>query len=192
LDATPVTGDTMDIFTALRERRSARSFKPDPLPAGLIDEVIEAARWAPSWANTQCWEVIVVSDSAMKLRLAESLPPGNPARAALGQAPLVIVACARLERAGYYKGKAVTDKGDWYMFDVALFTHSLTLAAHARGLGSVHIGMFDARAVAAMLGVPPGVSVVELLPLGYPEGKPSSTSRKEVGDFVSYGTYGGR
>jgi nitroreductase len=182
----------MDLITALRGRRSVRKFKPDPLPADLISDLLEAARWAPSWANTQCWEVIIVSDEAMKRRIAEAVPPGNPARAALGQAPVLVVACARMEKAGYYKGTAATDKGDWYLFDVALFMHGLTLAAHARGLGSVHIGLFDARAVAALLEVPPGIAVVELLPLGYPDGEPIPTSRTEVAAFVWNGKYGGR
>lgn len=182
----------MDVITAIRQRRSIRIFKPDPLPPELIIDVLEAARWAPSWANTQCWEVIIVSDEDMKRRIAEAVPPGNPARTALVQAPVLIVACARMEKSGYYKGTAATDKGDWFMFDVALFMHSLTLAAHARGLGSVHIGLFDASAVAAMLDVPAGISVVELLPLGFPDGVPSPTSRKEIGAFVWHGKYGGR
>ncbi len=182
----------MDLCTAIRERRSVRKFKPDPVPSELLLDLLETARWAPSWANTQCWEVIVVSDPETKGKLAETVPSGNPARASLGRAPLVIVACARLEKAGYYKGKPATDKGDWYLFDVALFMHTLTLAAHGRGLGTVHIGLFDARAAAAILEVPAGVAVVELLPLGYPDGEPFRTSRKEAGDFVSYGKYGGR
>lgn len=182
----------MDVITAIRQRRSIRTFKPDPLPAELITDVLEAARWSPSWANTQCWEVILISDEDMKRRIAEAVPPGNPARAALVQAPVLVVACARMGKAGYYKGTAATDKGDWFMFDVALFMHSLTLAAHARGLGSVHVGLFDASAVAAMLDVPAGISVVELLPLGYPDGEPFATSRKELGAFVWHGTYGGR
>ncbi len=182
----------MDTITAIKQRRSIRKFKPDPLPAELVTDLLEAARWAPSWANTQCWEVIIVSDAEMKRRIAEAVPPGNPARAALGQAPVLLVACARKGKAGYYKGAAATDKGDWFMFDVALFMHSLTLAAHARGLGSVHVGLFDASAVAAMLGVPAGIAVVELLPLGYPDGAPSPASRKELDAFVWHGTYGGR
>jgi len=185
-------GNGMDLFTAIKGRRSVRKFRPDPIPAELLREILDAARWAPSWANTQCWELIVVSDPETKRKLGEAVPPGNPAHAALCQAPVVLAACARLEKAGYYKGKPATDKGDWYMFDVALFMHTLTLAAHARGLGSVHIGLFDARAAAEVLAVPQGVAVVELLPLGYPDGEPSPTSRKEVRDFVSYGTYGGR
>jgi len=185
-------GNGMDLFTAIKGRRSVRKFRPDPIPAELLSEILDAARWAPSWANTQCWELIVVSDPETKRKLGEAVPPGNPAHAALGRAPVVLAACARLEKAGYYKGKPATDKGDWYMFDVALFMHTLTLAAHARGLGSVHIGIFDARAAAEVLAVPQGIAVVELLPLGYPDGEPSPTSRKEVRDFVSYGTYGGR
>jgi len=182
----------MDIFTAIRERRSIRKYKPDPVPDDLLLDILDAARWAPSWANTQCWEVIIVGNPETKQKLSGTLPSGNPARDALCQAPLVIVACAQVEKAGYYKGKPVTDKGDWYMFDVALAMHNLTLAAHARGLGTVHVGLFDAPAVADILEVPPEVAVVELLPLGYPDGQPSRTSRKNVGDFVAYEKYGGR
>lgn len=181
----------MDVFTAIRERRSIRKYKPDPVPDEILQDLLDAARWAPSWANTQCIEVIIVSNAETKQKLSGTLPPGNPARDALCQAPLVIAACARKGKAGYYKGKPATDKGDWYMFDVALAMHNLTLAAHARGLGTVHVGLFDARAVAEILAVPPEIAVVELLPLGYPDGQPSRTARKDIADFVSYEKYGG-
>jgi nitroreductase len=102
----------------------------------------------------------------------------------------VIVACAQVGKAGYFKGKAVTDKGDWYMFDVALAMHSLTLAAHARGLGTVHIGFFDAQEVARLLEIPESVAVVEMTPLGYPDGTVKPPPRKALRDFVSYEKFG--
>ena len=182
----------MDVITALKERRSIRKYKPDAIADLDLGEVLEAARWAPSWANTQCWELIIVKDSSTKKKLAETMPSGNPACSALSEAPVVIVACAQKGKAGYFKGKAVTDKGDWYMFDVALAMHNLTLAAHARGLGTVHIGFFDAKEVARLLEVPENIAVVEMTPLGYPDGTVKPPPRKALHDFVSYEKCGTR
>jgi len=67
------------------------------------------------------------------------LNPTNPAREAVRTAPVLIVACAQLGLSGFKSGTAATDKGDWFMFDVALAMHNLTLAAHAKGLGTVHV-----------------------------------------------------
>jgi len=78
------------------------------------------------------------------------------------------------------------------MFDVALAMHSLTLAAHARGLGTVHVGFFDAKEVARLLEVPEDVTVVEMTPLGYPDSTIKPPSRKTLNDFVSYEKFGSR
>ncbi len=182
----------MDVITALRERRSIRKYKPDAIADNDLTAVLEAARWAPSWANTQCWELIIVKDNDTKKKLAETVPSGNPACSALREAPVVIVACAQVGKAGFFKGKPVTDKGDWYMFDVALAMHNLTLAAHARGLGTVHVGFFDAKEVSRLLEVPENVAVVEMTPLGYPDGTVKPPARKPVQDFVSYEKFGSR
>lgn len=180
----------MDVIEAIRHRRSIRRYKPDPVPESELDVLLEAARWAPSWANTQCRQLIVVRDAALRQQLGETVPEKNPARAAFQQAPVVLVLCARRGVSGFYKGQAATDKGDWYMFDAALAIQNLTLAAHARGLGTVHVGMFDAPAAAAVCGVPDDVAVVELLPLGYPEGAGVTPPRIELHEFVYCDTYG--
>ena len=180
----------MDVLKAIKDRRSIRKYKTTPVSDMDLEEVLEAARWAPSWANTQCWEFVVVRETAVKSKLAETLPSGNPARSSFNEAPVVIVACAQLSKSGYFKGKAVTDKEDWCMFDVALAMQNLTLAAHAKGLGTVHVGFFDAKAVSQILGVPEGVVVVEMTPLGYPDGGAKTTSRKELSEFVSYEKFG--
>jgi len=176
----------MDVVKAIKERRSIRKYKPDPLSDSDLKEVLEAARWAPSWANTQCWEFIIVKNPETKKKLAETLPSGNPAFSSFTQAPVVIVACAQLGKAGYFKGKPGTDKGDWYMFDVALAVQNLTLIAHAKGLGTVHVGFFDAKEVARILEVPEGIVVAEMIPLGYPAGEAKVTTRKELHEFISY------
>lgn len=182
----------MDVITAIKGRRSVRRYNGDPIEERDLAEVLEAARWAPSWANTQSWEFIVVKDPETKKKLAETVPPSNPAFPSITEAPVVIVACARRGTAGYFKGKAVTDKGDWYLFDVALAMQNLTLAAYARGLGTVLVGFFDANRAAQLLTIPEGISVVAMTPLGYPAGEAQPTPRKALRDFVSYGAFGCR
>ena len=176
----------MEVITAIKERRSIRKYRPDPVSDIDLTELLEAARWAPSWANTQCWEFIVVKNPETRKKLAETLPKGNPAFTSFTEAPIVIAACAQLEKAGFFKGKAGTDKDDWYMFDVALAMQNLTLAAHSKGLGTVHVGFFDAKEVAQLLEVPEGAVVVEMTPLGYPAGEAKATTRKELHEFISY------
>ena len=153
-------------------------------------EVLEAARWAPSWANTQCWEFIVVRESETKKKLSEALRQGNPATDAVLNAPIVLIACGKKGLSGFYKG-SLTDKGEfWFMFDVALAVQNLTLTAHSLGLGTVNVGAFDAEKVEEILGIPENVRVVEIIPLGYPAHQPKETPRKEVKDFVFYERYG--
>ena len=180
----------METMEALKERRSVRKYKPDPVSDEALTTILEAARWAPSWANTQCWKFIVVRDPATKEKLARALrwtvpDKENPATPAFSNAPVVVVACAQRGRAGFYKGEHLTDKGDyWFMFDVALAMQNLALAAHSIGLGTVHVGLFDAKEVAKLLNVPDDVAVVEMTPLGYPDEQPPAPRRKELAEIV--------
>jgi nitroreductase len=66
---------------------------------------------------------------------------------------------------------------------------NLCLAAHSLGLGTVVVGLFDAKKVEGLLGVPENVSVVAMTPLGYPQGEVSPPRRKELEDFVHVGAY---
>lgn len=174
----------MEVIEAIKTRRATRRLKSDPITKEQLHRILEAIQWTPSWANTQCWEVVVVKDSKVKEQLAGTLPPGNPAFKAMTQAPVVLVMCGKKGQAGFYKGEASTDKGDWFMFDVGAATLNASLAAHAQGLGSVIVGLFDAPKAGKILGVPDGVSVVVFLPIGYPERVPSAPKRNELTKFV--------
>ena len=180
----------MDVFEAIKTRRSIRAYKPDPVSEDDLNAVLEAGRQAPSWANTQCWRFVVVKDKEMKARLANTLPQTNGARVGMEQAPLVIVACAVLGRAGYKKGEVMSDKGDWFMFDTALAMHNIVLAAHSLGLGTVYIGLFDAKAAAAILDLPEGVVAVAMTPLGYPMAEGKVTTRLDMSEVVFLDKYG--
>jgi nitroreductase len=180
----------MTIMETIEKRRSVRKYKADPISEETVNLVLEAARWAPSWANTQCWRFVVVREAETKARIAEALRKGNPSTDAVRNAPVVIVACAELGKSGFYKGEAATDKGDWFMFDVALAMQNLALAAYELGLGTVHVGLMDSKKVEEILQVPPGIRVVELTPLGYPDEEPRAPKRRELNEIVFHEKYG--
>ena len=182
----------MDALEAIKSRRSIRKYKPDPIDDTLLTKVLDAARLAPSWANTQCWRFVVVKDPVTKGKLADTLTPTNSAMNSIRNAPVVIVACAEMGKAGFHgPGVPDTDKGDWFMFDVALAMENLALAAHALGLATVHVGLFDAKKAEAVLGVPPGFCVVEMTPLGYPDQVRDARPRKELSEIIFYEKWGG-
>lgn len=181
----------MDVLEAIKDRRSIRQYKDTPVPDEVLNKVLDAARWAPSWANTQCTRYVVVKDPATKAKLAETVHKGNPAAEALKSSPIVIVACAELKKSGYYRGEVATDRGDWFMFDVGIAMENLALAAHSLGLGTVHAGFIpDSKKVGEILGTPEGIVAVEMMPLGYPAAEAKAPPRKELADIVFYEKYG--
>ena len=188
----------MEVLETIKTRRSVRKYKTTPVDDRIIEIVLEAGRWAPSWANSQCWRFIVVRDADIKSKLADTAfgvaDRPNRASEAFRQAPVVIVACAELGKSGYSASeprKPVTDKGEfWYMFDTALAVQNMVLAAHASGLGTVIIGAFDAPRAAEILGVADGYCVVTLFPLGVPDEEPPTRPRKELSEIVFYDKYG--
>lgn len=179
----------MELMEAIKGRRSIRKYKPDPVPEEVFRDLIEAVRWSPSWANTQCWEVIAVRDAKIKSELSTALAKGNPAISSMTEAPLVMVLCGKRGVAGFKKGEATTAKGDWLMFDTGLAMQSLCLSAHSHGLGTVIVGNFDHQRVTEILGVPQDVEVMAITPLGYPATEGIAPKRKEISEFVFFEKY---
>ena len=176
----------MDLFEALQNRRSIRKYQDRPVPDELLTKVLEAARCAPSWANTQCSRFVVVKDQPTRLKLAETLPSSNPSQKAIQFAPVVIAACGKKGVSGFYHNQASTILGDWFMFDVALAVSQLTLAAHALGLATVNVGLLDLTKAGEVLGLPPDIQIVELIPLGYPAQQPNAPARKPLSEIVHW------
>jgi nitroreductase len=182
----------MDVFEAIKNRRSIRRYKPDPVDDEAVETILEAGRWAPSWANTQCWRFIVVRDPEIKAKLTASLQKiwlgdresDNPATKAMATVPVIIAVCAQMGRSGCRHGtdssEFETDKGDWFMFDTALAVQNMALAAHALGLGTVIVGAFNAPQIEKVLGIPEGYRVVALLPVGVPDQEARAPRRKEL------------
>lgn len=176
-----------ELTKAVLERRSVRKYQDKPVPDEALQTVLEAVRWAPSWANTQCWEIVVVRDPAVKKALQESLPPkGNPAFKAMVEAPVVLAVCGRKHASGYYQGEVTTRFGDWMLFDLGIATQNLCLAAHDRGLGTVIVGLFDHERAERALGLPDEFDLVAMVPMGYPAKTSQAPKRREVEEFVHW------
>jgi nitroreductase len=174
----------MDI---VKGRRSIRKYEERGVPPEALNTVLESVRWAPSWTNNQCWEVVVVKDPAVKEQLQSSLPPkGNPAIKAMVQAPVVLALCGKQKTSGYYKGMATTKFGDWFMFDLGIACQNICLTAYQLGLGTVIVGLFDHDKAAAALNVPPGHELVVMIPLGYPAKVGKAPSRRAIEEFTHY------
>jgi nitroreductase len=184
----------MDTLEAIKTRRSVRKFSNRAIEPHTLREILEAARMAPSWANMQCWRFLVVEDAEIKQKIADLSymeaffkPLGyksNPARKALVQAPVVIVACGDPKQSGNVREQA------YYLTDVGIATENLMLAAHALGLGSVFVGAFDEMQLKELLNIPPELRIVGLFPIGYPEKTETSrTPRKQLDEIVCYGKW---
>jgi len=180
----------MNVMEAIRGRHSTRKYRSDDVSEEQVTALLEAARWAPSWANTQCWRFVVVRDPETKGRIADALRRGNPASEAVRTAPLLIVICIQLGRSGFYKGEAATCLGEYGMFDAGVAMQNLALAAHDMGLGTVHVALMDIEQIERILGVPEGVRVIELTPIGYPVDEPHGPGRRELDELVFHERYG--
>ncbi|OPX98826.1 MAG: NADH dehydrogenase [Syntrophorhabdus sp. PtaU1.Bin002] len=180
----------MDILKVIKERRSVRKYRKDSVPDEILLDIIEAARWAPSWANTQVCQYIIVKDQKTKELLSDTLSPNNPARAALVEAPIIVCLLAKKGLSGFFKGQATTDKGDWFMFDAGIAMEHVVLSAWSFGLGTVHVGNFDAGRAEAILGIPEGFSIVEMTPLGYFDDAPKPTPRKKIEEITHLDHFG--
>ncbi len=174
----------------INERRSVRKYKNISVPEEIILDILEAARRSPSWANTQVWRFIVVKDQRVKERLQSTLRPTNPARQAMVEAPIVLCVAAQRGRSGFSRGEAATDKGDWFMFDCGIAMEHMVLAAWNFGLGTVHVGLFDAKKVDEILNIPEGYNIVEMAPMGYFEETPGQTPRKPLDEIAFLDAFG--
>jgi nitroreductase len=179
-------GDMSELMSIIKKRRSIRRYQDKQVPDEHLQQVLEAVQWSPSWANSQCWELVVVKDQAGKEKLKEVLPATNPASKAMTEAPIIIALCGKLQSSGYYKGEATTKLGDWFMFDLGIATQSLCLMAHHLGLGTVIVGFLDHEKAKKVLCLAEGYEVVALIPLGYPAKEGPAPKRREIRDFVHY------
>lgn len=160
-----------EVLRAIRERRSVRAFRPDPVERDKLDAILDAGRWAPSGKNTQPWRFVVVESAGKRAELAKLVPQRNM----IGSAPVTIAVL--LDRAaGYDELKDAQGIG--------ACAQNILLAAHALGLGACWIGRARDREVGAVLGAREGEELMMLIPVGYPAEAPSPRERHPLSELV--------
>ena len=170
----------MTVHEAIQNRFSVRAYLDKPVEAEKLARVLEAARLAPSAGNRQEWRFVVVQDAETRNQLMEAAN----GQAFVGQAPVVIAACAEGEQHVMTCGQLS------YPIDVAIALEHVALAATEEGLGTCWIGAFKEDEVKKVLGIPEGVRVVEIMPLGYPAGAAPAKRRAGLEEIVKWEKWG--
>ncbi len=181
----------MELKDGLFTRRSVRRFTDYRVTDYEISEMLEAARYAPSWANVQPWEFVVVRDSGLIEKIASTYAPQNPARKCTLACSALIIACARTGISGFYNGTPITVYDSWHMFDLGMAVQNLCLRAHELELGTVVVGLMNHAECAKLISLPEGYVAVTAIPVGKPavsakEGPP----RRPQSEFVHLNTFG--
>lgn len=167
----------MEFSELIEKRSSIRGYKQTPVEDEKLQEVLRAARLAPTAANKQPFQIIVIHTANREEELDRIYSVKR-----FAQAPLLICVCAVPSQGWTRKqdGKNYTD------VDVAIVMDHMVLAATNAGLGTCWIAAFDPAAAREVLGLPPDVEPVVFTPLGYPADQPRPKVRKELSDLVRY------
>jgi nitroreductase len=167
----------MDVFEAIRTRRSIRTFVPAPIRADDITRIMQAARLAPSAGNLQAYEMVEVTGDALV-----ALADAAPGHGALVEAPAAIVFCAHPARSAVRYGERGATL--FAIQDATIACAYAQLAATALGLASLWIGSFDEAEVRGVLGVGEELRPVAILVVGRGAEAPEMPPRRPLEDMV--------
>jgi len=173
-------GENMEVFEAIKDRRSIRRYTKDPVSEDLVEKILDAGRWAPSASDRQPWSFIVVKNEEVKRKVAEASTYGK----FLADAPLgiaVVIDPQASPRSGGVE-------------DGAIATQNMLLAAHALGLGACWIGSYNSvyeERIKTILSIPKNKRLLSIISIGFPAESPTKT-RKELRQIVFTDRYGGK
>lgn len=167
----------MEFSELIKKRYSVRAYKPDPVEDEVLNQVLEAARLAPTAANRQPFQLIVIHTAGREAELNRIYRKDW-----FVQAPLVICACG-VPAQGWVRREDHKNHTD---VDVAIVMDHLILAAANLGLGTCWIAAFDPAAAREVLGLPDGVEPIAFTPLGYPADQARPKKRKALSELVRY------
>ena len=165
----------VDVFEAIRTRRSIRKFRPKPIPDEKLEMILEAGRLAPSAGNRQPWRFVAVKDPERKRSLAKAADN----QMFIADAGVIIAALGDSETSPR-----------WFRQDIMIAVEHMVLAATALGYGTCWIGAFSEDEVKRLLRIPEELKVIALLPMGFPDEAPVPRERKKVKEIVFLEKYG--
>jgi len=171
----------MDFDQLIHQRYSCRHYSDQAVEDHILAKVLEAARLAPTAANRQPFQIIVIKTSKQEDALLKIYP-----KEWFVQPPLILAVCCQPEK-GWLRKKY--DNQSYAMVDGAIVVDHITLQAADLGLGTCWIGDFNPEAAREFLGLPDQVETVAFTPLGYPLDKPGPKNRRDLADLVRYDTW---
>jgi F420 biosynthesis protein FbiB-like protein len=193
----------MSIKNVLKHRRSIRKYVNQPVSDGLVFEVLEAARWAPSAHNAQPWRFVIVSDVVVKQCLAKAMAEAwkedsiksntevkqehiDVSVSRFNTAPVFIVACLTFEDMKQYPDEEqMLLERDLAVQSLGAAVQNMLLSASEQRLGACWFSapMFCKEVVRQVLGIPGKVEPQAIILMGYPDEEPKKVKRKTVEDF---------
>ncbi len=188
----------MELFTAMKERRSCRNFLSEQLDQATIEQILEAATWAPSPLNSQPWEFIVITNKELKEKVFSEGERcrkwaleksgwkwlGSYPLDFLQSAPVIVAVIGDPKKTGVDMYMEEGSMG--YQAACAAAIQNMHLAAHALGLSSLWFTLFDKKAMREILGIGPEKIPLALICLGKPGSPPPPVPRKVVKEKTTY------
>ena len=166
----------MDFSALIKSRYSVRAYRTDPVEKEKLDQVLEAARLAPTAANRQPFRIIVATTEGRQEEMRRMYD-----RDWFVQAPTLICVCAVKSEAWVSK-----EKRNYVYVDVAIVMDHIILAATDLGLGTCWVGAFDKDVAREAFGLPDDFEPVLMTPLGYGADQPESKERRPIEELVRY------
>ncbi len=165
-----------EVLNTIKNRRTIRKFKPYAIDDEMLQVILEAGRWAPSFSNLQPWRFIVIRDQGLK-NLLDKAARESVLHLGINEAPMVILVCVdrRIDPLHAIEAGAAA-------------TQNMTLAAHSLGLGAGWIGIWGTEAevsIQKIFELPETVRAVSLLPIGVPDESPEG-HRKPLAELVQF------
>lgn len=161
----------MDAINALKTRRSVRSYKPDPIPQHIVEDIVDCGRLAATARNRQPWEFIAVTDPTVRRQLAELIETGR----FLAEAPVcIVVFCSDTK---------------YFLEDGSAAIENILVAARAHGLGSCWVAGDKkpyAETVGQMLQVPAGFKLIGIVALGYAVASPQLPPKRSLAEVLHW------
>lgn len=195
----------MEVKEAIKLRRSIRNFKSKKVSKEDIDQILEAARLAPSGTNIQPWRFVVIESKQMRDELKKYTLNF------VAEAPVVIACCVdqdalqsrkrrivELYKTGAFAGTELENRDSsrggrdmdeaeiktYLHLNCAIAIEHMVLQATELGLGSCWIKMFNQKKTEELLNLGDNLEMVALLPVGYPEAEPEQRPRFSLEDIV--------
>ena len=176
----------MDVNEIIRKRRSIRRFKDKPIPQEVLRNLVDAGRLAPSAANLQPLEYVVINDPDLFKKVFPQLkwagyisPEGNPPPGKRPVAYIVVLANTKVRPTGHEE-------------DIGAAIENIILSALREGIGTCWLGSIDRDGLRGLLNVPRHMRIDSVIALGYPDEAPVAEDIPKDGSIKYYKDSSGR